>query len=159
MEHHAADEGWLPFQRVLERLDAGGVGHGDLAAGLDFKGHEPGVLFEQEIHFMPRPVTPEVKVPAAGIQRPPGLQGLKEGLLQPETGIGAVGEVAGGSNPGQGRGQSAVRPQQLGRLDNGDRRIGGVSSEPVIRVRIERACAVFGLVCPDICTPAELMKL
>ena len=28
-----------------------------------------------------------------------------------------------------------------------------------IRVRLERACAAFGLVCPDICTPAELMKL
>lgn len=28
-----------------------------------------------------------------------------------------------------------------------------------IRARIERACAAFGLVCPDICTPAELMKL
>ena len=28
-----------------------------------------------------------------------------------------------------------------------------------IRVRIERACAAFGLATPDICTPAELMKL
>ena len=28
-----------------------------------------------------------------------------------------------------------------------------------IRVRIEQACAAMGLVCPDICTPAELMKL
>ena len=28
-----------------------------------------------------------------------------------------------------------------------------------IRGRIERACAVFALACPDICTPAELMKL
>ncbi len=27
-----------------------------------------------------------------------------------------------------------------------------------IRSRIERACASFGLVAPDICTPAELMK-
>ena len=28
-----------------------------------------------------------------------------------------------------------------------------------IRARIERACAAFGLAMPDICTPAELMKL
>jgi hypothetical protein len=28
-----------------------------------------------------------------------------------------------------------------------------------LRARIERACAAVGLVCPDICTPAELMKL
>ena len=28
-----------------------------------------------------------------------------------------------------------------------------------IRGRLERACAAFGLVGPDICTPAELMKL
>jgi hypothetical protein len=28
-----------------------------------------------------------------------------------------------------------------------------------IRARIERACEAVGLVCPDICTPAELMKL
>ena len=28
-----------------------------------------------------------------------------------------------------------------------------------IRARIERACATFGLAAPDICTPAELMKL
>ncbi len=28
-----------------------------------------------------------------------------------------------------------------------------------IRARIERACVAFGLACPDICTPAELMKL
>ena len=28
-----------------------------------------------------------------------------------------------------------------------------------IRARIEQACAAVGLVCPDICTPAELMKL
>ena len=28
-----------------------------------------------------------------------------------------------------------------------------------IRARIERACAAFGLAGPDICTPAELMKL
>ena len=28
-----------------------------------------------------------------------------------------------------------------------------------IRGRIERACAAFGLAAPDICTPAELMKL
>jgi hypothetical protein len=28
-----------------------------------------------------------------------------------------------------------------------------------IRARIEHACAAAGLVCPDICTPAELMKL
>ena len=28
-----------------------------------------------------------------------------------------------------------------------------------IRTRIQRACEAVGLVCPDICTPAELMKL
>jgi len=28
-----------------------------------------------------------------------------------------------------------------------------------IRARIERACAAFGRACPDICTPAELMRL
>ena len=28
-----------------------------------------------------------------------------------------------------------------------------------IRARIHRACEAVGLVCPDICTPAELMKL
>jgi hypothetical protein len=28
-----------------------------------------------------------------------------------------------------------------------------------IRARIQRACEAVGLVCPDICTPAELMKL
>ena len=28
-----------------------------------------------------------------------------------------------------------------------------------IRTRIQRACESVGLVCPDICTPAELMKL
>ncbi|MEQ1860740.1 MAG: type II toxin-antitoxin system VapC family toxin, partial [Chthoniobacteraceae bacterium] len=28
-----------------------------------------------------------------------------------------------------------------------------------IRTRIEQACEAAGLVCPDICTPAELMKL
>ena len=28
-----------------------------------------------------------------------------------------------------------------------------------IRARIERACTAFGLAAPDICTPAELMKL
>ena len=27
-----------------------------------------------------------------------------------------------------------------------------------IRARLERACHAFGLNCPDICTPAELMK-
>ena len=27
-----------------------------------------------------------------------------------------------------------------------------------IRARLERACHAFGLTCPDICTPAELMK-
>ena len=27
-----------------------------------------------------------------------------------------------------------------------------------IRARIQRACAAVGLVCPDICTPAELMR-
>jgi len=27
-----------------------------------------------------------------------------------------------------------------------------------LRTRIERACGAFGLACPDICTPAELMK-
>jgi hypothetical protein len=27
-----------------------------------------------------------------------------------------------------------------------------------IRSRIERACAAAGLLCPDICTPAELMR-
>jgi hypothetical protein len=27
------------------------------------------------------------------------------------------------------------------------------------RARIQRACAAVGLVCPDICTPAELMRL
>lgn len=27
-----------------------------------------------------------------------------------------------------------------------------------LRARIERACAAMGLACPDICTPAELMK-
>ena len=27
-----------------------------------------------------------------------------------------------------------------------------------IRARVERACAAMGLACPDICTPAELMK-
>ena len=28
-----------------------------------------------------------------------------------------------------------------------------------LRARIERACSIFGLAAPDICTPAELMKL
>ena len=28
-----------------------------------------------------------------------------------------------------------------------------------IRTRIQRACEAVGLVCPDICTPAEMMKL
>jgi hypothetical protein len=28
-----------------------------------------------------------------------------------------------------------------------------------LRTRIQRACETVGLVCPDICTPAELMKL
>jgi hypothetical protein len=28
-----------------------------------------------------------------------------------------------------------------------------------IRARIQRACVAVGLVCPDICTPAELMRL
>ena len=28
-----------------------------------------------------------------------------------------------------------------------------------LRARIQRACAAVGLVCPDICTPAELMRL
>ena len=28
-----------------------------------------------------------------------------------------------------------------------------------IRTRIQRVCESVGLVCPDICTPAELMKL
>ena len=28
-----------------------------------------------------------------------------------------------------------------------------------IRARIQRACEAVGLACPDICTPAELMKV
>jgi hypothetical protein len=39
---------------------------------------------------VPRPVPPEMQLALERVQRPPRLQGLKEGLFQPKAGVGTI---------------------------------------------------------------------
>ena len=75
------------LERVTQGPNAGGIGTGHRADGLDFQGHQLPSLFEDEVHFVAGAVPPGIEFALERVQRAPALQGLEEGLFQPEAGI------------------------------------------------------------------------
>ena len=62
VQHDAPHRGLILFERIAKRPDASRIRTGHGAAGLDFQGHQLPVLFEDEVHFVTRPVAPEMEL-------------------------------------------------------------------------------------------------
>jgi hypothetical protein len=82
MQHHASNQRAGVLQGISKCADSGRVSRVHLAPRLDFQRDEVAVLFEDEVHFVALPVTPEVQSPPMRFQGAPRLQGLKQGLFQ-----------------------------------------------------------------------------
>ena len=85
VKHHAAMKVAAPAKAVAKRADALRIRRRNLFGGFDLQRHQSAVLFQNEIHLAPPVVTPVINAPAGRIKRTPGLQGLKQGLLQPKA--------------------------------------------------------------------------
>jgi len=99
-----------------------------LAACLDFQCDKSAGFFQDEIHFVPGTVAPVVQPALLRIERAPCLEYLKKGLLQPETRVHAGRYIGRRFDSGKPGGKAAICPEQLWRLDERGRWVGGKRS-------------------------------
>jgi len=85
MQHYPSHEGCFALQIFPEGLNPRRVARCHLTACLDLQRNQLACLFQNEIHLMPSAITSVVYFALLWIERAPCLQGLKQGLFQPES--------------------------------------------------------------------------
>ena len=105
VQHDPTHQCLVLLKRFPKRPEAGRVGTGYGAAGLDFQGHEFAILFEDEVNLVSRTISPEMKFALQRVERAPCLQRLH----QSNIGVGGEGPDAGDETAGFQQVQVAVR--------------------------------------------------
>jgi hypothetical protein len=123
VKHHSPGQRRFALQIFTEGANAGCVAGRHLTARLDFESHELTGFFQDEIHFVSCTVTPEMQFALPGIERSPGLQCLKQGLLQPESTVHSGCHLGGRSDSSKPGSKPAICPKQLRRIDQRSRGI------------------------------------
>ncbi len=131
MQHHPSHKRSFALQIVPEGANSSCVTGGYLTACLDFQCDQLTGLFQNEIHFVPRSVAPEVQLALLWIEGAPCLDGLKQSLLQPESRVHGGRYIRGRLDSGEPDRKAAIRPEQLRRFDERRRGIGlaGLASD------------------------------
>ena len=78
MQHYSSYKRCFALQIIPEGANSSCVPGGYLAACLDFQCNQLAGLFQNEIHFVPRAIAPEVQLALLRIEGAPCLQGLEQ---------------------------------------------------------------------------------
>lgn len=122
---------WIPSgQTLLQGGNPRGVRDRRVRSGLQLQSHQLPVLLEDQIHLASRTVTPEMDATADGVDGSPGLAGLKDRLLEPETDVRPFRELILTPDARQERREAGVGPEKLRCLHQGRGRIRRVGRHP-----------------------------